>query len=29
MEYILIGAVLVTILTVVTKPSTYKENDND
>ena len=29
MGYILIGAVLVTILTVVTKPSTHKDNDND
>lgn len=29
MEYILIGSVLVTILTVVTKPSAYKDNDND
>lgn len=29
MEYILIGAVLVTILAVVTKPSIHKENDND
>lgn len=29
MEYILIGAILVTILTVVTKPSTHKDNDND
>jgi hypothetical protein len=29
MEYILIGAILVTILTVITKPSTHKDNDND